>query len=1362
MIVQMRRKAWFALFLSFCLALQLIAAVNAKPAAAALTGNLVENPGFEDTTGSVPANWTVIGNAWNNSIKSVPEAAHSGNYGVSIQTSTGNNPWVAIPVPVEEGATYDVKAWFKSIGVSGNPGYKIEFFKGIDKTVENWINGYSYKAGASENDGQWHELDYEVQAPPEAVYMYVYLRLYGTGTVYFDDASVVKTKNKPQLVVKSAHTYYYPDVTNGNVLLTLAPEDGSMTGKTVDIRIVDENSGEELFAQNGIAAAESLNVAFDTSLMAMEQPYKITAELKDAAGQLIEQGEQTIYRWERPATIPENGPILVDGEPFFPVIAYHARVADYPAMKDIGVNTVQGTNTTSEAALQSMLDAAQANGLKMLVTLYYDMKVKENFELTRQFVTKFKNHPAVLGYMIMDEPTTNGIPHSELIDAYNLIRSIDPVHPTYMVEADPLFYRQTGQATDILVTDVYPYSQGSALTIGAVGDGVRKAVGDVDDVKPVWTVLQTFKIPGTAWNYLPTTDQFRNMAYQAFIAGTKGFGYYSINDPGWRLQDSELWPGMVEFKDELALIGSLVSEGSKADEHIGSDVQWAIYNKGQEQYAIAINLTKNAQTATIPLAQAGNQVELLYGAEPEKSGSWENQISASLGAEQTLVYRITPFAAGVDRAIGELQSATGLIANDQWEKKTEKLIEELLKVKQELSAASVDAGKVMSKTEKAMDDIGKLKNWISGKSDTVLEGKREQLNALLDDVTASMMPIVQSMARLDLQAAVTLLVPGDELALNAEVRNVGDKAIQNAYLRIELPEAMGIPPFETQLGKIKSGESAAHSVNPVIPAALQPGEYAAKATLSFEYKGSNIQVKAEKEFTVSQLLTAKLAPESMDISKSGTYPFTVELKNGSGQPLTVELTRTAAEGITADLPSSVTLAGNETKSVQGSITVPAAAARGEYAVTVEAKAAGVSYASLPLKVYVDTNTVYNGGFEKNVATAAGPEGWYMRAGVWDKEVARSGQASGKLNPDAGNTFNVLNTDSTKEFPLAPGAKYKLTGWVKTDATAGSVALGIRQIDAGGVSAAYTWTEAAKTGDWAKVEVVFTTHPNAKKAAVYFKLDQAANGAAWVDDLELSEVVTVVDAKLTPNSIDVTQAGTYPFAVELTNGTANPITVDLPRTVPNGITVTLDASVTLAASEKKTVQGSVYVPASVTDGVYGVTVEAKVGNVSYAALPLSVTVNTNPVYNGGFEKQAAAGGGPDGWLMRAGVWDQTVAHSGQYSAKLNPDANNTFNVLNTDTPKAIAVTPGHRYTLSGWVKNGATAGSVALGVRQVDANGVTVTYTWTEAGKNSDWTKTDVTFNVLPQTKTLWVYFKMDQAADGPAWVDDLELREVQL
>ncbi|MFD0712641.1 carbohydrate binding domain-containing protein [Paenibacillus sp. GCM10027626] len=1103
MIVQ--RKAWFALLLSFCLAFQLLALMNAKPAAAAaLTGNLAANPGFEETTDGIPAHWTVIGDTWNNAIKAVPEAARTGNYGISIQTSTGNNPWVAIPIQVEEEATYDVKAWFKSIGVSGNPGYKIEFFKGIDKTTENWISGYTYKASASDNDGQWHELDYEVQVPAETAYMYVYLRLYGTGTVHFDDVSVVKTKNKPQLIVESAHTYYYPDIMDGSVELKLEPEDGSMTGKTVDLRIVDETSGEELFVQNGIAAAEVLNIAFNTSDMTLQRPYRIEAELKDESGQLIEHGEKTIYRWERPAAIPENGPILVDGQPFFPVIAYHARPADYPFMKEIGVNTVQGTNTTSEAALQSMLDGAQANGLKMLVTLYYDMKVKENFELTRQFVTKFKNHPAVLGYMIMDEPTTNGVPQSELIDAYKLIRSIDPVHPTYMVEADPLYYHQTGQATDILVTDVYPYSQGSTLTIGAVGDGVRKAIGDVDDAKPVWTVLQTFKIPGTVWNYLPTTDQFRNMAYQAFIAGTKGFGYYSINDPGWKLQDSELWPGMVKFKDELALIGSLVSEGSKATEQIGTEVQWAIYNKGQEQYAIAINLTKNAQEATIPLAQAGNQVELLYGAQTSKTNSWEQSINVKLEPEQTLVYRIKPFAAGVDQAISGLEHAAGLIANKQWKNNIEKLNKELLNVKQELAAASVDAGKAISKADKTLDDIEKLKHWLNGQSDAVLEGKREQLNDSLSNVTANILPIVESLASLDLQMTASAFVPGDELALSAEIRNASDKAIQNAHLRIELPEAMGLSPIEQPFGKIERGESASHSVNPIIPAALQPGEYVVKASLNFKYKGSEIHVTAEREFTVAPLLTAKLSPDSMDITKTGTYPFSIELTNGSSQPLDVELQGSSAEGITADLPPSVTLAGHETKALQGSITVSAPAS-GAYVVTVEAKAAGVSYATLPLSVHVDTNAVYNGGFEKQAAAAGMPDGWSLRAGEWDQTVAHSGQYSAKLNPDPNNTFNVLNTDTPRAIAVTPGHRYVLSGWVKNSATAGSVALGVRQVDANDVSVTYTWTEADKNSDWTKTDVTFNVLPQTRTIWVYFKMDQAANGPAWVDDVELNEV-----------------------------------------------------------------------------------------------------------------------------------------------------------------------------------------------------------------------------------------------------------------
>lgn len=1341
--------------LAGCLIFQLIAVWVPKTAAAALTGNLVENAGFENTSGIAPEKWAVYGNVWNESMKAVPEAARTDLYGVSIQTAINNSPWVATSVPVEEGATYDVTSWFRATLDSGNVCYKVEFYKGPEKTAENWVEGFVHAEPQSKLDGQWHEMKYEIQAPSASRYMYVYLRLCGTGTVHFDDVSVVKTKDKQQLVLGTNHVYYYPEMSEGLVKIALEPGDGVYAGKKVDLSIRDEDEGT-LFHQAGIAAASELNASFDPLSMELRKPYFVTAVLKDENGLELERQEKTIYRWERPAAIPQNGPVIENGEPFFPFIAYHVERTDFAELSAIGVNTVQGVVSSNLDSMQSWFDSAHANGLKVLVPLYKDMKVKENYDLTERVVNRFKSHPAVLGYMIMDEPVGNGIPQQELLDAYKLVRSLDPIHPTYMVEAAPYAYSSTGQATDILVTDRYPYAKDYMQPISIVGDGVRDAVAAVDNAKPIWTILQMFRLPDTVWDYLPTIEQVRNMAYQSLLAGSKGLGFYAYNDPGWKLKESELWPGLVKFKSEVALIADLVTSGSKTDGHAGGDVQWGVYNKGLEQYVIALNVTKSAKTAAIPLPQAGNTVELAYGGQPKQMGSWEEVLNVDLGPEQTLVYRITPYMNGVQQAIGEWEGASELLASQQWKKKSEKLAAELLKVKEELESAQTDGGKTVKKAQKAIDYIDKLREWVTKQTDTELQGKRAQINDLLDFAYSSLLQIVQSMVQLNVQIAGSPLLPGDELALNVTGQNIGDKAIQNAELRIEFPEALGLPPAVKQLGEIVKGQSFAHAENPVIPIAGQPGEYVVKASLTFEYKGTAVQVPAETAFTVSPLLIARLTPDRMDITNAGSYPFALEMTNASGQPLVLELQHASTEGISIDLAPSVVLAGHENKTVQGILTVSETSEDGEYAFAIEASSAGVRHAILPLSVLINTNAVYNGGFEQKASGSASPAGWELRSGVWDRNVSHSGLSSARLNPDPNNSFHVLNTSAAKHIPVEPGTKYTLTGWVKTEATEGSVALGIRQIDAAGNSIVYSWEEAEKSGEWTKVEVTFTARANAAGASVYFKLDQTANGSAWVDDLSLTAITVVLDGKLTPDSIYANQPGNYPFSIELTNSSANPISVDLIGQVPNGIAMTLDSSVALAAKEKKTVTGSVYIPASVTEGVYGIKVEAKVGNVKYVTLPLSITVSTNLVYNGSFEKMGTDGR-PDGWYTSAGVRDQAAAHNGQYSVKLSPDANNAWNTINTAPPRGIAVIPGHTYTLMGWVKNSATTGSVALGIRQANENGSSLTYTWTEAAKNSDWTKVQVTVTALPQAKTIWVYFKMDQIANGPAWVDELEL-----
>jgi len=45
-------------------------------------------------------------------------------------------------------------------------------------------------------------------------------------------------------------------------------------------------------------------------------------------------------------------------------------------------------------------------------------------------VNKYKDHPAMFGWYIADEPDGPGISPASLIAANNLIKSLDPFHPT--------------------------------------------------------------------------------------------------------------------------------------------------------------------------------------------------------------------------------------------------------------------------------------------------------------------------------------------------------------------------------------------------------------------------------------------------------------------------------------------------------------------------------------------------------------------------------------------------------------------------------------------------------------------------------------------------------------------------------------------------------------------------------------------------------------------------------------------------------------------------------------------------------------------------------------------------------------------
>ncbi|WP_171631398.1 carbohydrate binding domain-containing protein [Paenibacillus plantarum] len=1134
---------------------------------------LLKNGGFEAVANSIPTDWKAFQNGWGSFMGVATEAARTGEYGMAIFTSQSNNPWVMQPIPVEEGATYKLTSWFKAIGVTGNAGYKVEFYSGIENTVENWVTGYESKAPVSQNDGQWHELNYEIQAPLGSKYMYVYLRLFGTGDLYYDDASVIKTINPRQLVgLETDQIYYYPDVTNGTVLAKLRPEDGSFNNKTVDIRIALEGSPSAVFEQTGLPAALEVNIPFDPTVMDLQQPYQITVVLKDEWQQSIDQLEKTIYRWPRPTALPENGPVHVDGQPFFPVIAYHANVEDYPYLKEVGINTVQGNSIRSVEDMEIILDTAQANGLKVLAQLYSGMKVKENFELTRAVVTAVKNHPALLGWMIMDEPVLNGIPQSELLEAYKLIRSIDPDHPTYMVEYDPGAFRMVGQATDILATDVYPYRTDFMQPISAVGESVRSAVANVDDVKPIWTVLQTFRLQNSVYSYLPTINQIRNMAYQSFLAGSKGLAYYSINDPGWKLKDSELWPGLVSFKEELKLIGNLNAEGTKLQESIGSNVQWGVWEHGQERYAVAINLTKQEQSTSIPINLQGHQIELMYGDQQKQWASWENSFHVTLAPEQTLVYRIQSFTTSVNTAVEQLQDAEELISNIDWKDKTGLLIGQLQQLLQALSGVTDTVDESLEKAIISLQNVEQLEEWTEQQTDSALEGKKEQLIHALDKVRSYIEPIVQTALQIDLHFDSEQTVQGDELAITVQVRNTLDAAIQNAMIRISLPDATGIAPIENNIGDMSSGASDTSSNSFDIPIELESGVYPVTAALQLQYKGKDLTLSTTKFLQIEPLLHAALISDSMNLHQTGTHSFSIELKNNSSQSITVDLSHAALEGIDVDLAPSVLLAGKEMKQITGTLTIPNTVTEGNYQLEVEAKVGNAVHISMPLSVSLDTNPVYNGGFEKQVSGAVKADGWYMATNTWDRIEAHSGLASARLDPDPANSWNVLSTAYDRSIPVIAGKKYVLSGWVKNSSLAGLVQLGIRQVNAAmGTVGSYSWGNTNNNSGWTRYEVSFTALPQTTAVQVYFKADQSVDGQSWIDDVQIQEDLNLL---LNPGFEQLNAGKATNWSYYSTAGTSIATTSESARSGNYGIAL---KSVTTAMNPVLVKQGMVVVP-----------------------------------------------------------------------------------------------------------------------------------------------------------------------------------------
>ncbi len=592
---------------------------------------------------------------------------YGGTHAVRIR-ATANNPLIAQRITnPEAGATYQTSMWYKIDSMYADPGFKIEWIQTDEFGVDHYINGaWMQKPPVATKTDGWVQYCYHFTVPENCTYLSYMIRLYTGDVEYdvtFDEASLYIIEKAPVVPAKLStdEVFYYSDMTHGTASVRLNTEDFPEIAKT---ELALKSETETLWSTEvQRAEGESFTRKFPLSDMIEKADYTLEVTARDAEentlGEVI---KQKVHRYPRPSNMREDGTMLVDGEPFYPVFVYHMNKTDLAYAAGLGINVSQARGDL--AGIKEYLDAAYAKGIMCLVPLYNDMKPAghpDNVESTTQIINELKDHPGVLAWMVMDEATSHWPDRWDLFYAsYKLIRDLDPEHAVYILQNTSAQFAELAKYTDILAYDPYPSTR-SVLT-QHVAKNTNVAAEGVDFEKPVWSLNKAYAAENISGNSrpLPTIMEERHMWYQALMAGASVVGYYSYSDcittdpptPMHALDPAkyDLYTGLMTFAEEeqkesyaffLEHKYPVFREGRE------ENAWYTSYVKNNRVYAIILNRFEEERTVTIPLRSDGGSVtiggftaERIYGGEETIHGS--GSLTVTLEASGAYVYEITP------------------------------------------------------------------------------------------------------------------------------------------------------------------------------------------------------------------------------------------------------------------------------------------------------------------------------------------------------------------------------------------------------------------------------------------------------------------------------------------------------------------------------------------------------------------------------------------------------------------------------------------------------------------------------------------------------------------------------------------------
>ena len=182
----------------------------------------------------------------------------------------------------------------------------------------------------------------------------------------------------------------------------------------------------------------------------------------------------------------------------------------------------------TDSQVQQYMDQMQAHGRKSFITIDDAAITSGDLDAIRTRVAAFKDHPALAGWYLYDEPEYHPVTPAQMDAAYGAIKEVDTVHPvTFAAPGFGPNYTFLG-ALDYGILDPYPIPF-------APPDAILSNLAQANLAgKPFELVVQAYQPdlngywpgfdPGVS--RFPSRDETRDLAYLALNHGARNLQFY--------------------------------------------------------------------------------------------------------------------------------------------------------------------------------------------------------------------------------------------------------------------------------------------------------------------------------------------------------------------------------------------------------------------------------------------------------------------------------------------------------------------------------------------------------------------------------------------------------------------------------------------------------------------------------------------------------------------------------------------------------------------------------------------------------------------------------------------------------------------